>query len=91
MSKVQITMTEHGRGEVLVDGRKVEGVRSIEFRAGVDEVNSVCLDISAAEVVINGCVDVSTIGDKSRRFRLATAWERLKGWAMRPASGFGPG
>lgn len=83
MSNVRITMSQHGRGEVLVDGRKIEGVRSIEFRAGVDEVNSVCLDLSVAEVVIDGCVDVSTIGDTSRRFRLATAWERLCHWGRK--------
>jgi len=33
--QVRIVMTGHGRGEVFIDGKKIEGVTSVDFSAAI--------------------------------------------------------
>lgn len=44
---VSIKVNETGQGEVLLDGRKVQGVRSVRFGAAVDAVTEVTLGLIA--------------------------------------------
>ena len=45
--RLEIRMTKHGRGEVFINGRKVEGVRRLTFAAGFDEPNTLTLETTA--------------------------------------------
>lgn len=71
MIKVRIVMSNHGRGEVFIDGNKVEGVRAVSFAAAVDQINVLEIKLGPAEVEIDGVADITTIGDTERRFEKA--------------------
>lgn len=96
MSHLKLVMSEPGRGVMFMDGKEVEGVRAIEIRAAVDEINTVKLTLNCESVEVEGdfydpdVVDITAIGDTSRRFRKITAWERFVRWLNQPANGFGP-
>jgi hypothetical protein len=51
-------MSDFCKGEVWLDGEKMDGVRSVSFRAGVDEMNEVTLSFYAKSVEIKGPADV---------------------------------
>ena len=68
MSNVKIVMADHGRGEVFIDGVKLDGVRAVSMSAEVDCANSVTLTMIPAEVEIEGVFDITTIGHESREF-----------------------
>lgn len=72
MRNFKIVMTGPGRGEVFMDGEKVEGVRAVSFSAEVGESNSVILTFNAAAVEVEGLADVTTIGDDCRQFAKAS-------------------
>lgn len=65
---IRIVMSAHGRGEVYVDGVKIDRVRGFSFIAAVGECNRMLLDIVAARVEIEGPADVTDIGDEARRY-----------------------
>ena len=55
MTHVRISMTGHGRGEVFIDGEKVDRVRSIRFDADAhDMANELTLTILPETVEIDG-------------------------------------
>lgn len=58
MADVKIVMTGHGRGEVLIDGHKIDGVRGVEFKSGALGVNVLIIDMLPERVVIEGPADV---------------------------------
>lgn len=68
MSKVRIVMFKHGRGEVFIDGERVENVRAVKMSAGVDELNQVEITLTANELEFEGEVEVTTIQDEHRRY-----------------------
>ena len=47
MNNITFTINEGGRGEVWIDGVKIDGLRSIQINAGVDELTLVKLTILA--------------------------------------------
>lgn len=51
-NKVEIVLTDHGRGHVYVDGEEVQGVVGIQFETGVNQTNRVSLTFLAKEVRI---------------------------------------
>lgn len=59
MADVKIVMTEHGRGDVFVDGRKVDGVRAVEFSGAVDRRNEVRLTLLTKTVSIEGPAELA--------------------------------
>lgn len=63
MSHVRIVMTGHGRGEVFVDGHRVDGVRSIRFEAGADRnsVNEVVMTLVSKSAEIGGPARIVTL------------------------------
>ena len=63
MDKFKIVLSAHGRGEVWRNGEKVEGVRSLTVRAGVDQLNVVTLELYAADVEIECVADAKGRGD----------------------------
>lgn len=57
MSHVRIVMSDHCRGEVFVDGMKLEGVVSVEFHASAakrGDLNRVLIALAPARVEIEG-------------------------------------
>lgn len=71
MQNIKLVMTDHGRGELFVDGVKVEGVTAVSISTGVDQANLVTIDMHPAAVEVEGVFDVSTIGSKAREFARA--------------------
>ncbi len=70
-NKLHISMSDHGRGEVFVDGAKIDGVLSIAFAAGVGEINTCTLAVSFKEIRIEGPSDivrVTNIGSESHEY-----------------------
>lgn len=57
-SSVRIKMTEHGRGEVFINGERVPHVVSVKFEAGVDEVNSVSILLNPRKVELESEITV---------------------------------
>jgi hypothetical protein len=51
--KVRIVMRSHGIGSIEVDGRELQGVRNILFRAGVGKENLVRVELLADELEID--------------------------------------
>lgn len=72
MRNFKIVMTAPGQGDVFMDGEKVEGVKAVEFRAGVGQTSMVTLTFNAAEVEIEAEVEITTIGDSDRVFAKST-------------------
>lgn len=69
MSNVRIVMTGHGRGEVFVDGRKVDAVKRITLSAEVGATNEVTITVIPETVEFEGVADVTTIEDEVRNYR----------------------
>lgn len=63
MDKFKIVLSAHGRGEVWRNGELVRGVRSVEVRACVGELNIITLELFAAEVEIEGPAELEEQGD----------------------------
>lgn len=59
-AEVRVVMTGHGRGEVFVNGEKLDGVRSVNLSAGINQENLVTLEIVATTVDISGNFYVAT-------------------------------
>lgn len=72
MSNIRIVMTGHGRGEVFVDGVKINKVTAVEFRAsaGEGELNTLSLSFAPTHVKVEGEADVTNIGSTEREFEL---------------------
>lgn len=66
---VRVVMTGHGRGEVWIDGVKVERVRGFEIGANTGQLNQIKLLVHAETIDIKGVFDVTTIEDESRRVK----------------------
>lgn len=96
MHRLKLVMSGPSRGEIFIDGKKVEGVRGIDIRAAVDEINTVKLTLSCEAVEVDGdfidpdVVDITAIGDETRRFRKIKWWERVERWLKQPGRDFGP-
>lgn len=58
MSKVQIEMTDHGRGRIVVDGSELTNVRSISFKFAPKEPNVVTVELYAEQLDMAGVADV---------------------------------
>lgn len=58
MANVKIVMSGHGRGEVFIDGHRIECVYAVEFNARTNERNEVCLTLIPKAVEIEGPADV---------------------------------
>ena len=76
MSEVRIEMTGHGRGEVWIDGLKVQAT-AVEFAAAVGDLNVVKVSLIPERVVVAGMADVAV--------RKSGSWcERLLAWMLPP-------
>jgi hypothetical protein len=71
LHKFRIVMKGANRGEVFIDGEKVNGVTAIEFSASVDAMSMIKLTFHAADVDVEGVADITTIGDTEHRFQAA--------------------
>lgn len=69
-ANLHIKMSSHGRGEVFLNGQKVEGVKAVTMAAGVNEVNTVQLTIAPSAIEIEGVFDVSTIESDMREYKV---------------------
>ena len=65
MSHVRIVMTDHGRGQVFIDGHNVPGVQSVFFDASAEpgRRNSVLLTLTSRKVEIEGAAEVDPLTD----------------------------
>lgn len=66
MSIVKIVMSNHGRGEVFVDGAKLIGVKELSLKCAVGEANELTLKMIPDKIEVSGEFDVSTIESDSR-------------------------
>lgn len=57
---VEIIMTDHGRGEVFIDGVKVPAVRRLFFSASAEprQLNVLTLDLVVDRISIEGVAEV---------------------------------
>ena len=64
MSKARIVMTGHGRGEVFVDGQKIEDVTAVHFESGVwgKTPNKLSMTLIVERIEILAPVDVERNG-----------------------------
>jgi hypothetical protein len=69
LQEVKIVMTGPGRGEVFLDGQKVDSVVSLNFNASVGCVNQLHLILNVG----NG--DITSMADVRRTYSLS--WWRL--------------
>lgn len=58
MHNFRIVLTAPGRGEVWMDGEKVQHVTSVEVRAAVNEINTVKLTFNAGNVEVEGPLEL---------------------------------
>ena len=82
-------MTGHGRGDVWLDGVKVEAVRRVEFRAAVGmEANEVVLTLIPERVSVEGPAHVAVeraptlaeqFTDDYNRWLMLPWWRRMFG------------
>ncbi|MFI9339977.1 hypothetical protein ACIG0D_01675 [Streptomyces sp. NPDC052773] len=70
---VSISVTGPGRGEVILDGERVEGVRGITFGARVDEMALVVLDVLVPTAQIDGEMIV-TVPERTAETLIALGW-----------------
>lgn len=56
--KARLTMTGHARGELFLDDKKVEGVRSVSIEVGTDRANVLKVECLPSVVEIEGEFDV---------------------------------
>lgn len=75
MSDFRIAMNGQGRGEVFIDGKKLDGVLSVEFRAGVNEANRLTITMVGAKIDTGDLhgeadveIEVTSLDSTSRRF-----------------------
>lgn len=79
MSHVRIVMTDHGRGEVFVDGQQLDRVRAIQFEADAAwprTVNTVVLTLVPEKVDIE-CPAEIIAADATWKLRLTRKLRRL--------------
>lgn len=65
-AEVRVVLTGHARGEVLINGEKIPGVRKLAISAALDQTNTVNLEITAKSVEFVGVADVTTIESTER-------------------------
>ncbi len=70
---VRIVMTGHGRGEVFIDGQKIERVRGFSFMCDTYDRNRLLIDIVADRVEIDGVADVTNIESTTRVFEAGSS------------------
>jgi hypothetical protein len=61
MSNVRIVMSNHGRGEVFIDGKKIDCARNVQLSAGVDQANQVTLMLIPDTLDFEGVADVTSM------------------------------
>lgn len=72
MNKLRIEMTSHGRGRVWLDDVEVTNIKAVSFWTGVDELNTVMITMSVAQIdCIAEEVEVTNMSDTDRRFAKA--------------------
>jgi hypothetical protein len=76
----KVVMTGHGRGELWIDGQKVEKVRGIALKVGVGEQNILSVEYTPDEIDVEGQFDVTTIEHDSRVWKFQI---RKPGWFKR--------
>jgi len=65
---IRLVMSDHGRGELFVDGVKIDCVTGVTVSTAVDSANRVTIQMHAREIEVEGVFDVSTIGSETREF-----------------------
>lgn len=65
-AEVKIIMTDHGRGEVFIDGVKVPAVRGFFFSASADplSLNRLTLDLVVERISIEGVAEIQEPSDE---------------------------
>ena len=69
---IRVVMSAHGRGEVFLNGQKLEGVNRIKIDVGVDQLNIVHVEFATSKVSFDGLVDLTDLGSYERRFAKAS-------------------
>lgn len=67
---VKIELEGHGRGQVYIDGEKIDGVRAVKAEACVDEANTVTLELIPTRVEVSGPFDVTDLRSEAREWRV---------------------
>lgn len=71
MNHLKLVLTGPGRGEVFLDGKKLDCVKAIKIEAAVDEINTATLVLNVHGVEVEGdvgVVDITDISSDSRTF-----------------------
>lgn len=62
--KVEIVISEIGRGTILVDGEPLQNVRSFTLKASAGQLTTLSLELVRVDVHFEGELDVTTIQDE---------------------------
>ena len=66
---VRVVLSSHGKGEVYINGAKVEGVVSVKCSAEVNAANRVEIALLPSKVEFSGIAEVTTIESEAREFQ----------------------
>lgn len=58
MREFKLKLTDHGKGEVWIDGLKQEGVRAFTLSARAGETNILTVEFIAEQVEVDGVMDI---------------------------------
>lgn len=62
MAHLKLVLTGHGRGEVFLDGKRVENVTGVNVNACVGSMNEVKITMICDQIEVEGEVDPKVIG-----------------------------
>ena len=62
MAHLKLVLSGPGRGEVFLDGKKIENVTGVNVSACVGKMNQVTITVSCHQVDVEGEVDAKVVG-----------------------------
>jgi hypothetical protein len=63
VSTVEIKLTSHGQGSVIIDGREIQGVIRIQISAEPRTANRLILELAPERIRVSGVADVTHEGE----------------------------
>lgn len=68
-NECKIVMTDHGRGEVYLNGNLLHGVTGFDISVNTNDTNTLTLRINCPKLEVEGIYDVNTIESGSEEIR----------------------
>ena len=62
MAHLKLVLSGHGRGEVFLDGKKLEHATGVNVTACVDSMNQATITVNCDQVEVEGEVDAKVVG-----------------------------